>query len=918
MPNQWRIFTLTGLSETVFTPPVDVASLPVGPTPTFAVYADDGSITSSGGTVSAWGSLTQSTPGNRPVLVSTDTVDGGVSVALSPGQSLVAPAGLLNFLSQGASTVIFVWRVRKWDPRSLTALLDTSSNGSTAGLQIQIADDSTNNGRYRKIRARMSNGSSFIVDEPPGVGNFNNCFMAGKWTISAVQVSTSRAALLSDGEFSYDLAESFAMPGGTPSPFVVAGGYIDLRCIWIKQGGLSDVDMRTVVSTLATRFSVQPLVQVAGAPLVGNQYLAFPGLTVLPGGNLATCYRTGVAHSGDIGTISVQTSTNRGKTWGAPATIQSDLTEDSRDPCFSKQLANGDFLCNYFLQVIGGADGHETSFFRRSSNNMASWGSPVQVTAGVTMGTHGFEACSAPIVETATAGRLLFPLYGKNDGESFTSAWAVISTNSGSTWPSNVRFANGVTDSRSYSEPSFELIKVAHQGLNIGDILAIVRDDTTGNSMWEFKSTNGGASFTNLGTFAVAHSSGRSLMQLASGEIIWCGRPNDPAAAIMRRTGTAAWTSTQVDTISLGVIDASMSYSGIVETSPGVITAVFSRETQGNPNPSDDVVCRPDLYEGQLFAKLPMVVSPTSAGVSAAGTQQITSRGALPFAYAMQASGSGSPSVSASGLYTAGVSNGTDVVRVTDINGQFIDATFTVTGGVTLPTAIDSGNLTAWWDPTQGIAFQGGPGGAPNVGAWTSADASGRVLTATGVTVPVTGTALNSKASITFDGATGYFTNGVTINTLLGASSWTVGLAFKDTGSIASTGNYFTMAAFLASVTDGVFALGTTATQVYGGQGDTGAGSTFDIRAASASTAHYAVIQYDAGAGKIFISVDGGSFDAGTTVAVLGTSVTTITVGKSGVVGAFEKGSLGNLCIWKSKIAGSNLTSLQTFLASTI
>lgn len=919
-----RTVNITGLStsdplpgtpsEIDFTPGASSGGAIIGPVASFFVGSDvPSSITDTVDGVSVWGALTQASAGSRPLYVAVDTVDGAPFIALSPGQSLAAPASLLDFLSQGTSTIIFVWRSRKWDPRSQVALLDTSNNGATAGLQIRIDDDSTNNGRYRKVLTRVSNGSTWLIDEPPASGFYNNHFLEGKWTVTALQVSATRACGQMDHEVAYDFVEATTMPGGSPSPLVVSGGYIDLRCIWIKQGGISDASRDTVVETLSARFGVTRIAQIVGSPTT-SRYYAFPSGTSLLSGDIAVVYHNGLNHSGDVGTIDLKTSSDNGITWGSPRTIQSDPTFDSRDGCLSRRLQNGDYLHNYFLQTLG-AHGHETAWVRRSSDNLATWGSALQVTVGVTMGTTGFEACSAPILQL-TNGKLLFPLYGQSDGEAHSSVWFVFSTNNGATWPSNVKVANGVADSISYAEICAIQIQTAHQGLSVGDVFAIIRDDTNSH-MWETKSADNGATWSALVAIAGAKSSGRSLTQLASGEIQWVGRPNDPQAAVLTRLSAGNWSIPQ-DAPALGAIDAGMTNGDMIETSPGVITYIYSREIAAfgpdlGPGTAD-VVARPNMPEWQLRAKLPMVISPTSATVAATTTQQITSRGALPFGYAMQTSGSGSPSVSASGLYTAGASSGSDVVRVTDVNGQTFDVPITVTGGVTLPTGIDAGNLTVWWDPSDISKFTFD--GSGHISTWTSSDAAARVLSA--AASPDRGTSLNGKASVDLNGTTQQFTGTVLINTLIGASSWTVGFTVKDTGSQADSGLSFFNACILASSNDGYFSVGTTATQIYAGQDNAGAGTPYDIVAASASTAHYIVAQYDAGAGKIFISVDGGAFDAGTTVGAVGVSATAIIVGGSGVSHTHLKGSIGDIAVWKSKLAGANLTNLKAFLASTI
>ena len=75
---------------------------------------------------------------------------------------------------------------------------------------------------------------------------------------------------------------------------------------------------------------------------------------------------------------------------------------------------------------------------------------------------------------------------------------------------------------------------------------------------------------------------------------------------------------------------------------------------------------------------LPMIMSPASATVSVLGTKQFTGLGGFgAITYSMFANPTGG-TVSPTGLYTAGPITGTDVVRATDTQANFVDATVTV------------------------------------------------------------------------------------------------------------------------------------------------------------------------------------------------------------------------------------------------
>jgi len=151
-------------------------------------------------------------------------------------------------------------------------------------------------------------------------------------------------------------------------------------------------------------------------------------------------------------------------------------------------------------------------------------------------------------------------------------------------------------------------------------------------------------------------------------------------------------------------------------------------------------------------------ISPLTLSMMAGGSFTFSAiGGATPYTYSMQSSGSGSPSVTAAGgVYHAGASPGTDVVKVTDNLGATSTATVTVT---TVASAVDY-TVPATGLPGAGIINAAVPGGAQftlkNIGsgngsqavsweAWLSTDATistGDFLVGSGTT-----SALNAGAS---------------------------------------------------------------------------------------------------------------------------------------------------------------------------
>lgn len=75
---------------------------------------------------------------------------------------------------------------------------------------------------------------------------------------------------------------------------------------------------------------------------------------------------------------------------------------------------------------------------------------------------------------------------------------------------------------------------------------------------------------------------------------------------------------------------------------------------------------------------VPMIMSPPSAAVASLGTKQFTAYGGFgSYTWTMDASPSGG-SVNPSGLYTAGAGTGTDIVRATDGQANFVTASIVV------------------------------------------------------------------------------------------------------------------------------------------------------------------------------------------------------------------------------------------------
>lgn len=893
-------------------------SPPPGPTPSIALYSDvPESIASVNGVVSTWGAA--SIKVGSPLLV-TDSVTGIQAIRFDIGASLAIPANAtLDAMATGDCTVIVVWRNRKFLENLELSIFDSSSNNTHIGYRL-LALDQFGSGYYREMRARISNGSSWVLDGPATPTAWN-AFAGLKTNAAAVTTSSTRSNLNVDHIDSYDIADTYALPSGPAGNGVLGNSQIDMFAFIVYSPALTDVERAAVVDDLNDRFLLDVVWPVAGD---GDRHIGIPGSVLLPNGDILCSYRNAVDHNpAPPGFLEIRRSTDKGRTWGQPYAIHNtdDPLLDIRDSNLVR-VSNGDILLNYFT-----ADGlgYGNIQVRRSTDGGDTFGEPV--TLGP-FGYTGFEACSAPIIEDPlNAGVLYLPAYCLNTG-SFSDSGYVKSTDNGVTWGSFVVVCDGAADSVQYYEPGFMFISAAtaarYPELTAGKILGLVRDGT--NFVMRFISANAngtGWALNTADTNLLANSAGR-IAQLTSGRIVFPGRPFTLTSASLfflktLISGEATWSIVIFDVPGLDATTGIYIYGTVLEPVEGFLTVIYSPQFGVTEHNWAFVRCRVRWPEWQLDGNMPSTLLPLTSTVDPLATVQFAATGPGNVAWTVHTNNSGASIDADTGLYTAGPGGGVDdTVREENINGFFLDAIVHITGSGVIPlTDIDPGTQTVCWLPSVGLVLDGGsPGGGGLVTTWTSADMSARVWTSNGGTQPTTQLGLNGNFSINFGSDTS-MTCPAHANDLTGAGSWTCALAWEDTGSIADTGNYFLNANIIASANDGFFAIGSTNTQIFGGQDNTGAGTTYDIVAAAASTPHYGVIQYDSVAQKIFISKDGGAFDAGTSVPTLGVSSQPLLLAKS-LIGAHFIGRLGALAFWSTKQTGSNLTNIQAALADSI
>lgn len=236
------------------------------------------------------------------------------------------------------------------------------------------------------------------------------------------------------------------------------------RRLLMGGGGSVSVPVRAALAPTGAAFDVAS----------GGAYKAFPGLCVMPNGNLLCVYRSGVTHITVDGVILGRISTDGGETWGGASTIHNPAT-DARDPSVTT-LSDGRIALSYFEW-----DGAVSTgvFVKFSSDNAISWGSPVTMTS-----TFSIEvACSAPIIEF-TSSLYIQPIYGRS-GTDWDAA-CLFSTDGGATWGGQITIASG--SGRDWTEPW--IVRTFS-----GSLLCLIRVDDI-SEIYSTTSANAGTTWT--------------------------------------------------------------------------------------------------------------------------------------------------------------------------------------------------------------------------------------------------------------------------------------------------------------------------------------------------------------------------------------------------------------------------------------
>ena len=170
-------------------------------------------------------------------------------------------------------------------------------------------------------------------------------------------------------------------------------------------------------------------IQAVGQPFVianSAVYMAFTDVAWLSASELGLVCYSGKAHSIAYTQIELRRSRDNGRSWTNGKVIVNPQTElDVRDPHLTR-LKDGTLLVNYFL-FRDKTDGIRSKVIT-STNGGKTWTPPVTIETPLT-----WNATSGKIFEAGDAV-LLMPIYGKKPGTNKDEAGVVESRDGGATW----------------------------------------------------------------------------------------------------------------------------------------------------------------------------------------------------------------------------------------------------------------------------------------------------------------------------------------------------------------------------------------------------------------------------------------------------------------------------------------------------
>jgi hypothetical protein len=282
------------------------------------------------------------------------------------------------------------------------------------------------------------------------------------------------------------------------------GGFLKVKA-WISAAGLSVAILTGCgYSKIDENHTCNVSLGPARGSLTHNADACIqPGLVVLPDGNLLAAYPCKAT------TLTTQLSLDNGATWGSTTTFKlgSNFVALSLLPNGKLFLSSSNHVQMPFYMI--GTIGHDDAI---------SWGPIVYVST-----PKWKKGClaGAPVVTLAN-GTLLWPLSCNDNitGDYPNSSTILLSTDGGSTWPTQITVGNAAIDNRDYNESAAAVYPN-------GDIIMIIRQTTKepGGMWWRSKSTDNGLSWSKPVPAVNNKIVGRpTLALLPSGGLVLLGR----------------------------------------------------------------------------------------------------------------------------------------------------------------------------------------------------------------------------------------------------------------------------------------------------------------------------------------------------------------------------------------------------------
>jgi hypothetical protein len=239
---------------------------------------------------------------------------------------------------------------------------------------------------------------------------------------------------------------------------------------------ISNVDYRNLVVS-AGAVQIGP---TKGIVNHGLGFCAYPGLVTLPDGNLITGYSCNGA------TLRTQLSSSQGVTWQPDVTIlkPSDYSVDSVGLTL---LSNRTiFLAFDQKNPVSGSGNPAYMTGTIGPGDAVTWSAPVAVPT-----PSQWASCWAagPVVQLSN-GTILWPVWCQHS-VGYYSSTVLISTDGGTTWPTQVIVGDGPRDGRNYDESALAVYPN-------GDVLMILRQTTIEpfGTWWRSISSDGGLTWT--------------------------------------------------------------------------------------------------------------------------------------------------------------------------------------------------------------------------------------------------------------------------------------------------------------------------------------------------------------------------------------------------------------------------------------